>query len=109
MGRIRLIAVLNATALSLCGFVRQNVAPGAHVKNRRAPELPLPAKAGLPSPAGRAWYQPEERDQADAQRAPGLLAAAPLAAWHLPGRGSSDPPAVVPRRIRLPLQPPTLS
>jgi hypothetical protein len=30
-GRIRLIAVLNATALSLCGFVRQNVAPGAHV------------------------------------------------------------------------------
>ncbi len=32
MGRIRLIAVLNATALSLCGFVRQNVAPGAHVK-----------------------------------------------------------------------------
>jgi transposase-like protein len=32
IGRIRLVAVLNATALSLCGFVQQNVAPGALVK-----------------------------------------------------------------------------
>jgi len=32
IGRIRLIAVVNATALSLCGFVQQNVAPGSHVK-----------------------------------------------------------------------------
>ena len=32
IGRIRLIAVLNATAASLCGFVQQNVATGAHVK-----------------------------------------------------------------------------
>lgn len=32
IGRIRLAAVLNATALSLCSFVRQNVAPGSHVK-----------------------------------------------------------------------------
>ena len=32
MGRIRIAAVLDATALSLCGFVRQNIALGAHVK-----------------------------------------------------------------------------
>jgi hypothetical protein len=32
IGRIRIAAVLNATALSLCGFVRQNVAAGSRVK-----------------------------------------------------------------------------
>jgi transposase-like protein len=37
VGRIRLIAVLNATAASLCGFVQQNVAPGAHVKTDGLP------------------------------------------------------------------------
>jgi len=47
IGRIRVAAVLNATALSLCGFVRQNVAGGSRVKTDGLPAYRLLHKLGF--------------------------------------------------------------
>src|SRR6266850_609205 len=73
-------------------------------QDRRAAGLSPPAQARIPPRARRAGRQPEERRQAAAQRAPRLLAVAPLDARHLPGSLPPDPSAVVPRRVRVPLQ-----
>ncbi len=110
-GRCRMAILADASAASLHPFVTGHVEPGATVITDAWQGYSgiedLGYTSGAPQPARRppAWARPV---RAAAWRAPDRLAGQAMAARHSPGLGRRGASTGLPRRVRVPLQPPHL-
>ena len=121
LGRARLERIADVSADTLTEFVQRNVAPQLprrtrpalrdDPRDRRLARLRpprrrrLPARADQPQPDAR----PQGRAPGAARLPPRRRAAQALAARHPPGRRRSRTARRLPRRVRVPLQPPILA
>src|SRR3954469_9504241 len=104
LGRLRLAVVPDASAASLEGVLGAAGPPPPPVGDRRLGRLRRPGGRRLRPRAGRSR---RPRCGAPAARhPPRLRPRQALAAGHPPRRGQQEAPAGLPRRVRVPVQPP---
>ena len=108
VGRIRLRRVKDVSADSLLPFVQGAVVTGATI-HRRLERLRRAQGGRLQAQGERDQRQLRSRTRGDAARAHGRLALEALAARHAAGRHPAPASRLLPRRVHLPLQPPSVT
>ena len=109
VGRIRLRRVKDVSADSLLPFVQGAVVRGGDDPHRRLERVRRAQGGRLQAQGERDQRQLRSRARGDAARAHGRLALEALAARHAAGRHPAPASRLLPRRVHLPLQPPSVA